>query len=132
MPAHATLAVVPEGVMLNYLMRRVNPTPDLFWDPNALAIFGQTRMTADFEKNPPDYIFLVDRDFSEFGVGNFGASPDFGLPLMQWMQKNYQTEAVMGHEPLKNGLFGIEILKHMPAQSGGANLSKSARPSADR
>ncbi len=114
MPANATLAVVPEGVMLNYLTRRVNPTPCLFWDPNALAVFGQSNMTAAFEKNPPDYIFIIDRDFSEFGVGNFGASPDFGLGLIQWVQKNYQTEAVIGNQPLKNGLFEIKIMKRFP------------------
>jgi hypothetical protein len=114
MPTNATLAIVPEGVMLNYLTRRVNPTPCLFWDPNAMAVFGQINMTAAFEKNPPDYIFIINRDFSEFGIGNFGASPDFGLSLMQWVRKNYQTEMVIGHEPFTNGLFGIEILERRP------------------
>lgn len=116
MPTNATLAVLPEGVMLNYLTRRVNPTPCLFWDPNALAVFGQANMTAAFEKNPPDYIFIVDRDFSEFGAGNFGASPDFGLGLMQWVQKNYQTEAVIGNQALKNESFGIKIMKRLPPE----------------
>jgi hypothetical protein len=111
MPTNATLAVLPEGVMLNYLTRRVNPTPCLFWDPNALAVFGQARMTAAFEQNPPDYIFLVDRDFSEFGVGNFGSSPDFGLALMQWVQKNYQTKVVFENETARAGSFGIKVLK---------------------
>lgn len=111
MPTNATLAVLPEGIMLNYLTRRVNPTPCLFWDPNVLAVFGESRMTAVFEQNPPDYIFIVNRDFSEFGVGNFGSSPDFGLGLMQWVQTNYQAEAVIENQTVTNGSFSIKILK---------------------
>jgi hypothetical protein len=113
MPTNATLAVLPEGIMLNYLTRHVNPTPCLDWNPTMLTVFGQTRMTDAVEKNPPDYIFIIDWDFSEFGVGNFGASPDFGLGLMQWVHINYQTETVIGHEPLKNGSFKILILKRV-------------------
>ncbi len=114
MPPGVTMAVVPDAIMLNYLTRRVNPTPCLFWDPNSLAVMGQSNMTAAFEKNPPDYIFIVERDSSEFKMGYFGSSPDFGLGLMQWIQKNYQTEILFGNEPLKNGSFGIKILKRLP------------------
>jgi Dolichyl-phosphate-mannose-protein mannosyltransferase len=113
LPGDATLAVLPEGVMLNYLTRHENPTPCLFWDPNALAVFGQGRMTAAFERNAPDYIFIADRDFSEFGVGHFGNSPNFGQGLMQWVQKNYQTEAVIDSETMTNGSFAIKILKRL-------------------
>ncbi len=121
MPSNATLAVLPEGVTFNYLTRRVNPTPCLEWDPNMLALFGQTRMTDAVEKNPPDYIFIVERVSSEFGVGYFGSSPDFGLGLMQWIQTHYKTELLIGNEPLKNGLFGIKILKRVtePSEAAG-------------
>ncbi len=117
MPPGATMAVVPDAIMLNYLTRRVNPTPCLFWDPNSLAVMGQSTMTAVFEKNPPDYILIVERDSSEFKTGYFGGSPDFGQDLMQWIQKNYQTEILFGNEPFKNGSFGIKILKRLPVQS---------------
>ena len=72
-PPDGTLAVLPEGTTINYLSRRVNPTPCLDWTPTVLTAFGQAGMTAAFEKNPPDYIFLVERDTSEFGIGYFGA-----------------------------------------------------------
>lgn len=135
MPRDATLAVLPDAIIFNYLTRHVNPTPCLFWDPNSIGVYGQSNMTAAFEKNPPDYIFIVERDSSEFGMGYFGSSTNFGLGLMQWMNKNYQTQILIGNEPLKNGLFGIKIMKRLPtaqSQSGGFNFSKSARPSADR
>jgi hypothetical protein len=132
-PPDVTLAVLPEGIMFNYLTRHINPTPCLFWDPISIAMFGQSTITDAFEKNPPDYIFLVEYDSSEYGVGYFGSSPDFGFGLMQWIQKNYRSEALIGNEPLKNGQFGIKILKYSgQTQSGGFNSSKSARPFAER
>ena len=116
MPQGATLAALPQGAMLNYLTRHANSTPCLDWSPTLFSLFGQTGMIDAVEKNPPDYIFVVEWDSSEFGVGYFGSSADYGLGLMQWIQKNYKTEALFGNEPLKNGLFGIKILKRQPAQ----------------
>ena len=95
--------------------RRVNPTPCLDWTPTVLTAFGQAGMTAAFEKNPPDYICLVERDTAEFGVGYSGHSPGYGVELMQWIEKNYQPVNLIGQEPLRNGLFGIEILKRLSA-----------------
>lgn len=116
MPPEATLAVLPEGVMLNYLTRHPNPTPCLDWNPTMLTVFGQANMTMAVEQHPPDYIFIVEWDSSDFGVGYFGSSSEYGLGLMQWIQKSYQPEVLIGHEPLKNGLFGIKILKRISAK----------------
>lgn len=113
----ATLAVLPEGVTLNYLARRANPTPCLFWDPNVMAMFGHSKMTTAFENKAPDYIFIVQQNMSEFGMGNFGSSPGFGLGLMRWIQDHYQTQVLFGDDPLQNGRFGIKILERSPAGS---------------
>jgi hypothetical protein len=114
-PADRTLAVIPEGVTLNYLSRRINPTPCLFWDPNALAIFGQARMTARFEKNPPDYVLIVERNTADLGVGYFGSQPGYGVELMQWIRQNYAPVQLFGSEPLTDGRFGVKIFKRLPA-----------------
>ena len=114
-PWDGTLAVLPEGTTINYLSRRANPTPCLDWTPTVLTAFGQAGMTAAFEKNPPDYIFLVERDMSEFGVGYFGGSPGYGQDVMQWIGKNYEPVYQIGAQPLRSGLFGIEILKRLPS-----------------
>jgi hypothetical protein len=135
MPTNATLAVLPEGISLNYLTRHVNPTPCLDWNPTMFTVFGQDTMTEAVEKNPPDYIFIVDWDSSEFKVGYFGSTPEYGQALMQWIQKNYKTQVLIGNEPLKDGRFGIKILKRISpaqAQSGGFNSSKSLASLADR
>jgi hypothetical protein len=114
-PPGATMAALPQGVIVNYLSRRINPTPDLDWNPTMFTVFGQETMTAAFEKNPPDYVLLVEWTPYEFGVGEFGHYPGYGVELMQWIGKNYQAVQLFGSEPLKNGLFGIKILKRIPA-----------------
>jgi hypothetical protein len=132
----STLAVLPEGVMLNYLTRRDNPTPYVVFAFEVWA-FGETNMLAAYEKNPPDYIVLVQRDSSEYGVPYFGMEKGYGFDVMQWVRRNYspcgvvdfayptvvrivtpQGEPVelIGSEPLKSGAFGIEILKRLPPE----------------
>jgi len=111
----ATLAVLPEGVMVNYMTRRVNPTKYLIWNPAEMVGFGQSTMTTTFCENPPDYVMLIHRDPSEYGVKFFGQEERFGLKLMQWMGANYEPVCLIGNEPLRSSLFGIKILKRISA-----------------
>ena len=48
LPPDATLAVLPEGVMINYLTRRPNPTPFSNFKPPELIIYGETSMVRAF------------------------------------------------------------------------------------
>jgi hypothetical protein len=111
-PPDGTMAVLPEGITLNYLSRRVNPTPCLFWDPGVFPVFGEANMIARFEASAPDYIVIVEQSSTEFGFRYFG-DPGFGDTLMKWVRQNYKVAVIIGNEPLKDGRFGIEILKHV-------------------
>jgi hypothetical protein len=110
-PPAATLAVLPEGVMVNYLSRRSNPTRFPVWAPPELLAFGQSNMVADFESHAPDYVMLIQRDDAEYGVKYFGQEAEFGLELMGWIRRNYREEMLIGAEPLRNSAFGISILR---------------------
>ena len=107
----ATLAVLPEGVMINYLSRRVNPTRYLVWNPAEIASFGQEKMTQAFCSHPPDYVILVHRDASEYGADFFGRKKSFGGELLEWVNANYEPVHLIGKEPLRDGRFGVKILK---------------------
>ena len=93
------------------------------------TVFGQEKMTAVFEKNPPDYILIVEWSASEFGVGYFGHYPGYGTDLMQWIGKNYETAALIGSEPLQNGQFGIKILKRISAVPPQNKIENNQPPS---
>jgi len=110
-PADSTLAVLPAGVMLNYMLRRPNPTPYLRWNPPELAVFGQANMTRAVEQTMPDYIALLGVDTTEFGPHFFGDTDSFGRELLQWINQAYRPVCLLGHNWRQDGEFGIEILK---------------------
>lgn len=111
MPAGASLAAIPEGTMLNYLSRHANSTPCLDWNPVMLAVYGATNMDAALQKHPPDYIALVEWQPYEFNEMEFGAT-NYGGATLAWIRENYRPQALFGGEPLRNGVFGIKLLKH--------------------
>jgi hypothetical protein len=113
-PANATLAVVPHGTTVNYLTRRVSPTPCLFWDPNIMAVCGEKEITGRFEVHPPDYVLLAGGPFSEWNIPYFGSGSSGGAEVLDWIRKNYQAVSVIGHEPLRDDQFGLEFLKYAP------------------
>jgi len=117
-PPDATLAVLPEGTMINYLSRHVNPSPCLVWVPPVMAVFGQTNMAAAFEENSPDYVLIIARNASEFGVGYFGYYRGYGTELMQWIDDHYDRvypADQTGTPPFGNRpFFGVQIMKRRP------------------
>jgi hypothetical protein len=111
-PPDATLVVLPEGVMVNYLSRRSNPTRYCVWNPAEEEVFGQDKMTAAFIEADPDFVMLIQRDASEYGVQPFGRDSRFGLDLMRWIERAYEPVWIIGHEPFQtDGQFGIKILR---------------------
>jgi hypothetical protein len=104
-----TFAVLPEGVMLNYLSRRVNPTPYINFMPPELTMFGEDHMVATFATHPPDYILLVHKDTSEYGGRFFGF--DYGKHLYSWIRTHYRDTRLFGAPPLQGSKFGILLLR---------------------
>lgn len=113
-----TVGVMPEGVMINYQSRRRNPTPYTVFCLPEMTAFGEANMLAAYVKSPPDYIVLVHRDMSEYGVKYFGQQPGFGYDIMKWMRANYSPLWLYGNEPLVTNKFGILMMKRNGA--GGA------------
>jgi hypothetical protein len=104
-----TLAALPEGVMINYLSQRENPTPYVFFMPFDLAIFGEDRMLAAYQAHPPDYVVLVNSDTSEYGVRFFGVQ--YGRQLRAWVDRNYEQVYHNGARPFVDDRFGMVVLK---------------------
>ncbi|HJZ87156.1 MAG TPA: hypothetical protein VKN99_18410 [Polyangia bacterium] len=107
--APATLAVLPEGATLNYLLRRPNPTPYDNFQPTDVIVFGEDAMLAAFAAHPPARIALVHKDTSEFGYRFFGR--DYAQRLGAWIRAYYRRASLIGSPPLWDQSFGIEILE---------------------
>ncbi len=103
--------VFPEGVMLNYLARRVSPSPHLNFIPTAVIMSGEDRILTALQKNPPNYVVLVQRDTLEFGYHGFGI--DYALKIFSWIKENYDPLYLFGNHPLTGKGFGIIIAKRV-------------------
>lgn len=104
-----TLVVLPEGVMVNYLARSVNPTPYSNFMPPELIMFSEEAMLNALRQHPPDLIAVVHKDTSEYGFRYFGR--DYGREIMAWVRRNYRNVALIGAPPLQDGRFGILLLE---------------------
>ena len=114
-----SLAVLPEGVMLNYLSRRANPTAYTNFMPPELAFYGEERMVAALDAAAPDYVALVHKDTREYGARFFGH--DYGRRLYAWVRRNYREVATFGARPLHDQRFGIALLRRVD----GATVSRA-------
>ena len=82
MPPDATFVALPEGITLNYLSRRPTTVPVINFMMTEMIVFGEDAITNALARRPPDYVVLVDKDTSEFGVGAFGVDPRYGQRVM--------------------------------------------------
>ncbi len=106
-----SIIVLPEGVMLNYMTKRINPTIYTNLMIPELSIYGEPSILKELVKHSPAYFVLVHKDTSEYGVGYFGADPRYGMEIMTWINSHYTPVALFGNEPFKGDRFGIKILK---------------------
>jgi len=111
LPTEATFAVLPEGVMLNYLARKTNPTKYINIMVPEMRVFGERNILSDFIDKRPDFIVLVHKDTMEYGEGFFGRNPRYGKSIMDWVNQNYRSVVKIGDEPLQDNRFGIKVMK---------------------
>lgn len=115
-----TVAVLPEGTMVNYLARRENPTGYLSFLPGA-ALINESRVVDAFIADPPDFIILAHRDTSGYGPRFFGR--DYGRDLFGFVYRNYEPVYRAGATPLRTDEFGMMILRRRdqpPARAAGS------------
>jgi hypothetical protein len=84
-PPQATLLVLPEGVMINYLSRHVRPLPDNYSDEDSYV--------KQLARTPPDYVIFISRDLREHKIAQYGAPGQLGEKILPWLRENYALEA---------------------------------------
>ena len=104
-----TLAVLPEGVMLNYLSRRATSIPFINFMPPELLMFGEDSILHALEEAPPDFIALVHKNTAEYGAPLFGTH--YGQRIMAWIEQNYRVIERVGAPPLRDRRFGMFLLE---------------------
>ena len=113
-PPGASLAVMPEGVALNYLLRLTNSTSFTSLDPNTMALEQESRMLAAYQKNPPDFIALAPNDYSVFNLRFFGI--DYADTTGRWIYDHYDLVLLDDPYPLEKDESAIRLLKRRPLE----------------
>ncbi|MEK6374492.1 MAG: hypothetical protein AABO58_17545 [Acidobacteriota bacterium] len=87
-----TLAVMPEGVTLNYLTRTRTTLSYHTFTPVETAYPDVERdILHELSAHPPDRVAVVQRDVREFGYQGFGV--DYDQEIVAWLRANYALEA---------------------------------------
>ncbi len=120
-----TFVVLPEGVMLNYQAKRLNPTRHISFTYPEILAHGEDRILKDLIGRPPDYFVVIQRDVREYGIGEFGDDPRYGKKIMSWVEEAYAPSQAFGKVPFEKGGFGLRILKRAtPEKLGAVPLSR--------
>lgn len=91
-----SLAVLPEGAMINFLTKRPNSTPFIHIMPPEWTIFGNDNILAAFRSHPPDLICFINTSIRGYGIESFEES--YGVALVSFTKEHY-TEIDSGrHE----------------------------------
>jgi hypothetical protein len=88
--------VMPEGVMLNFLTGRDSDNKYYSLLPLNIESFGESNIINDLKKNPPDYIFINNRNTSDYGFKHI--CNDYAFNLCSYIVQNYQFEKMIGSD----------------------------------
>jgi len=87
-----TLAVMPEGLTINYLTRTTTTLSfHTFTPPETADPRIEDAILREIAARPPDRIAIVNRDVAEYGSRGFGI--DYDQRLAAWIFSNYAVEA---------------------------------------
>jgi len=86
-----TLAVLPEGITLNYLAQsRTTLAFHTFTPVETASPEIEDAIIGAFAKEPPQRVAIVDRDVTEYGYRGFGV--DYDLRLWRYLTEKYKLE----------------------------------------
>jgi len=110
-PPDASLAVLPEGVMLNYLLRLDSPLRVINLMPPELMAFGEDDVLQSLAAKPPDFVLLVRKNTAEYGYPPFGSDARYGLRVVTWIDERYESVRFTETDPDESDP-GMRLLRH--------------------
>jgi hypothetical protein len=114
-PPDATLWVLPENALLNYLARRDNPTPyQLELMVRTLYDYagGAPRILATLEAHPPDYVIYLKRANEVRDPGYAPRGPGgFAEPVYRWIDEHYAPVEQLGPDTADFDTLVYKLLK---------------------
>jgi len=95
--------MVPEGPLLNFFTDRDSNNKYYNLIPHFIETFGEDNIINDLAKNPPDYIFINNKQSKDYGLGSFGKN--YAFKVNKFILQNYKFQKEFGSD------FKIKIYK---------------------
>ena len=112
MDENSTLLVLPEGVTMNYLMKKPNPTPYYLLTPWEMKAFGGEKVILrNISENAPDFIAVLNINMKDHGRSFFGEK-GYGQEIMTWILKDYSMFKRLRTTPYNEKNFRIDLYQH--------------------
>ena len=122
MPRDQTLLMLPQGEMINYLVRLPSPVATMYFFGPETSGGREEKIVNALQRRPPDWIVIISLDLSEHDVQHYGEKPGSGQLIIHWVTENYELAAAMGGDPLGCRQPGGVILKRK-VESNKSNRS---------
>lgn len=87
-PANGSIVVLPQGLMVNYLTRRVSPIRCINFMPPEVLALGEANVLSEFKRNPPDAVVLTPAVI-ENGHFTLDDRDPYGANTLAWVMRNY-------------------------------------------
>jgi Dolichyl-phosphate-mannose-protein mannosyltransferase len=110
-PPGSQMAVLPEGVMFNYLLRRESPLRVVNVMPPEVLVFGEAEVLRSLQAAPPPIVVLIQRHVTEYGYPAFGADPRYGRSIVSWVHAHYELIRKIGWDSDDRVSPGIELFR---------------------
>ncbi len=105
-----SVLVLPEGITINFWLRRRTATRYTNFMPIEVAMYGEGNILAEIKSSPPDFVVFAQKDTREYGYRTFG-SDGYGDQIKNWILGKYKIEKQFGNEPFADGeKFGLQVL----------------------
>jgi Dolichyl-phosphate-mannose-protein mannosyltransferase len=101
-PKSGTLAVMPQGLMLNYLTRRADSISTVNLMPPEVLSVGEENVVAELNAHPPDLIVLSEKDIQDESFVLTEGEYHYGHKILAWVLSHYhQTNPSNSNSELK-------------------------------
>jgi hypothetical protein len=112
-----TLLVLPEGVMINYLLRMPNPIAQFSLFSAAISDGREAAIVNELTQHLPDWVVIISRDLREYDIQSYGEAPGKGQQVLSWVYANYERDFPVGGNPLDVAQVGGVLLRRIGGSS---------------
>jgi len=99
-PPGGTVTVLPQGLMINYLMRLATPTRNINFMPPEVLAAGEANILAGLQSHPPDIVVLTPAVI-EGGHFTLDDRDPYGADTLKWVLDNYRAPDAIDAEMLR-------------------------------